>query len=198
MKVNQAAFDCGQLAELMAQGYYAHTAALAVATDPGAKALVPTVQPGFIVPVGFVRRKDGTQLAFHYHFYLDQARSNPAIADDTERVWLVGSLLAVGDAASLHRYFDRAPELELLRHLRNGVAYGNRFRIDNPASLVKFPAHNKLAWTRSQGKAEFEINPALKGQTVLFDFMGPGDVLDVLMSVGQYLIRMGNGDRLRP
>jgi len=198
MKANQAAFECGQLAERMAQGYYAHKAAIEVATDSRAKALAPAVQPGQIVPVGYVARKDGTQIIFHYQHFLDQARTNPTMVSVLERVWLAGSLLAIGDAASVHGYFDRAPELELLRHLRNGIAHGNCFRIDKPASLAKFPAHNKLAWVRSDTKAEFEITPALQGQTVLFDFMGPGDVLDILMSVGLYLIRMGNGDPLRP
>jgi hypothetical protein len=45
------------------------------------------------------------------------------MVDDLDRVWLVGSLLAIGDALMRHCYFDHAPELELLRHLRNGVAW---------------------------------------------------------------------------
>jgi hypothetical protein len=84
-----------------------------------------------------------------------------------------------------------------LRHLRNGVAHGNAFQIDLKL-LAKFPAHNRLAWVRSDSKAEFEITPNLQKQPVLFDFMAPGDILDLLMSVGLYLIRMGNGDALRP
>lgn len=198
MKANQAAFECGQLAERMAQGYYTHKTAIEVATDSRAKFLVPAVQSGQIVPVGYVPRKDGTKIIFHYSHFLDQARHNAMIVGDLERLWLAGSLIAVGDAASAHGYFDRAPELELLRHLRNGIAHGNRFRIDNPASLAKFPAHNRLAWIRSDTKADFEITPSIQGQTVLFDFMGPGDVIDILSSVGLYLIRMGNGDPLRP
>jgi hypothetical protein len=117
---------------------------------------------------------------------------------DLDRVWLVGALLALGDALKQHGYFDHAPELELLRHLRNGVAHGNSFRIDNPKELTKFPAHNRLAWVKSDSKAVFEITPSLQNQPVLFDFMGPGDILDLLMSVGLYLVRMGNGDPLRP
>jgi hypothetical protein len=106
--------------------------------------------------------------------------------------------LAVGDALAAHGYFDRAPELELLGHLRNGVAHGNVFRIDNPKSLTKYPAHNRLAWVRGDLKTEFEVVAGLDGQPVLFSFMCPGDALDLLMSVGLYLIRMGNGDPLRP
>ena len=118
-------------------------------------------------------------------------------SSNLDRRWLVGALLTIGDALAKHSYFDHAPELELLRHLRNGVAHGNTFRI-NLKLLAKFPAHNRLAWVRSDSKAEFEITPNLQNQPVLFDFMGPGDIIHLLMLVGLYLIRMGNGDALRP
>ena len=155
------------------------------------------MEPGQIVPVARVVRKDGTKHVFHFTHYLTKAGSNPAMVDDLNRVWLVGALLAIGDALKRHSYFDHAPELELLRHLRNGVAHGNTFRIDLKL-IAKFPAHNRLAWVRSDSKAEFEITPNLQDQPVLFDFMGPGDILDLFMSVGLYLLRMGNGDALRP
>ena len=197
MKANQAALECGQFAERMGQGYYVHMAVIGVASDPRAMALIPDLRPGYDVPVGFVRRKDGSEIGYWYDHFLEQAQTNPTMAAELERVWLTGALLAVGDAVSDCNYFDRAPELELLRHLRNGVAHGNRFRIDNPTGLAKFPAHNKLAWVKNDTGAEFEVTPSHQGQTVLFDFMGPGDVIDLLMSVGVYLIRMGNGDPLR-
>jgi hypothetical protein len=196
-KPNQAAFDCGQFIERIAPGYYVHRAVIEVATDPRARALIPALQPGQAVPIGTVCRKDGTLIEYYFEHFLEQVQTNPVMADDLDRIWLAGSLLAVGDAAKAHEYFDRAPELELLRHLRNGVAHGNRFKIDNPASLAAYPAHNKLAWWRSDTGAEFEITPSLHGKQVLFDFMGPGDVMDLLYSIGIYLIRMGNGDPLR-
>jgi hypothetical protein len=198
MKANQAAFEAGQLAERMAQGYSAHAAAIAVATHPDAQKLAPPTLPGMTVPLGFVQRKDGTEHAFHFTHYLKLAAANPELAAELPRVWLAGSLLAVGDALSRRDYFDRAPELELMRHLRNGIAHGNRFDIRGPEKLKKFPAHNRLAWIKSDKKTVFEIIPALDGQPVLFDYLGPGDVLDILISVGIYLIRMGNGDPLRP
>src|SRR5258708_40075092 len=120
----------------------------------------------------------------------------PMVAD-LERLWLVGALLTIGDALEKQSYFDHAPELELVRRLRNGVAHGNTFRIKLKL-LAKFPAHNRLAWVKNDSKAEFEITPNLQNQPVLFDFMGPGDILHLLMSVSLYLIRMGNGDALRP
>lgn len=197
MKGNQAAFETGQLAERMAQGYYAHSAAIAVATRPEAEGLVPEMLPGMTVPLGSVKRKDGTEHAFDFRHFLRLAAASPELTTELPRVWLAGSLLAVGDALSAEDYFDRAPELELVRHLRNGIAHGNRFDIRDPQKLSKFPAHNRLAWVKSDKKTVFEITPSLDGQHVLFDYLGPGDVLDILMSVGIYLIRMGNGDPLR-
>jgi hypothetical protein len=196
MKANQAAFDVGQMAQRMSDGYFMHMAAIQVAKSPHAMVLSPRVRPSS-VPEGYVVRKDGTFYRFHFRHFLGKARE-PAMVDDLARVWLVGALLTIGDALADHSYFDRAPELELLRHLRNGIAHGNAFRIDNPQNLTKFPAHNRLAWIRSNTGAEFEITSSLQGKPVLFDFMGPGDVLDLLSSVSLYLIRMGNGDPLRP
>ena len=198
MKVDQAAFDAGQLAERLAQGYYAHLAAISVAADPRASQLAPRTLSGHTVPIGIVKRNDGTEHAFHFKLYLSRAGTDAFLASELQQVWLAGSLLKLGDTLAQHQYFDRAPELELVRHLRNGIAHGNRFRIDNPANLAKFPAHNREAWVKSDTKAVFEITTAVQGQSVLFDYMGAGDVLDVLMSVGLYLIRMGNGDPLRP
>jgi hypothetical protein len=197
LKANQAAFDIGQMTQRMVEGYFMHLAAIQVARDPRALALSPNVEPGQIVPVAYVGRKDGTRHVFHFTHFLAQTGSNPVMVDDLDRVWLIGAFLTIGDALKRHDYFNHAPELELLRHLRSGVAHGNTFRI-NLKHLAEFPAHNLLASIRGDNKTEFQITPNLQNQPVLFDFMGPGDILDLLMSVGLYLVRMGNGDALRP
>ena len=112
--------------------------------------------------------------------------ADKAIEAELPRVWLTGSLLALGDALKDHDYFDHAPALELVYHLRNGIAHGNRFNFTASGleRLEQYPAHNREAWFR---KMIFEIAPALNGQAVLFEFMGAGDVLDVLSSVGAHL-----------
>jgi hypothetical protein len=99
--VNQAAFDIGQMTERMVQGYFMHLAAIQVAKDPRAVALSPNVEPGQIVPVAYVARKDGTRHVFHFTHFLAQAGSNPAMVGDLDRVWLVGALLALGDGDPL-------------------------------------------------------------------------------------------------
>jgi hypothetical protein len=195
MKANQAAFDVGQLAEEMAQGYAAHSAAITVATRLDAQTLHRVTWND---PVGSAQCKDGTEWSFNLRDFFRLASTKPAIAAELPRVWLAGSLLAVGDALKRNQLFDRVPELELVRHLRNGIAHGNRFDIRNPDELKKFPAHNRDVWPKRPKSAIFEITPALDGQGVLFDFLGPGDVLELLGSVGVYLKRMGNGEPLRP
>src|SRR5271154_1718356 len=114
MKPNPSALKVAQLTQRLAAGYYAYAAAIKVAQDPRAKALFTEILPGQSVPIEFVSRKDGTTLAYHFQHYLDQVRSGAEIADDLQHTWLVGTLLAIGDALLRHGYFDRAPELELI------------------------------------------------------------------------------------
>jgi hypothetical protein len=194
MKANQAAFDISQMADRMAQGYFTHAAAVRIATDPRAPARSPPTEPGKLVPEGYVLRKDGTPHRFHFNSYLAKAGKDPAMVDELARVWLVGALLTVGDALAKNDYFDHAPVLELLYHVRNGVAHGNVFHFtpSGRRRLREKSAHNREASIRGfYNDTEFEITPDLQGQTVLFEFMGPGDVLDLLYSVGGYLMQMG-------
>jgi hypothetical protein len=93
---------------------------------------------------------------------------------------LMGSLLMtalswVGDELSKNAYFDRTPELELFRHLRNGISHGNRFNLvkGEPRRPAKFKG--------------FEITQALHAQGVLFEFMSTGDVFDLFDHVKEHL-----------
>ena len=196
----QAAFAAGKYAERLTDAFFALSASLLVASDPRAVALAPATLPGHIVPVATVLRKDGSDHTYHLLHYLDKARTDHALESGFEAVWMAGALLGLGDLLARHEYFDHAPELELVYHLRNGIAHGNTFTFTAGGldRLQRHPANNHLAWVRGDPKTEFEITTALSDRSVLFEFMGPGDVLDLLMSVGIYLIRMGNGDPLRP
>jgi hypothetical protein len=196
--VNQAAYNIGRLTHRMGEGYFMHIAAIKVATDPRAADLIPVPLPGSNISDAPVPRKDGTQHVFDFGHYLAQARDNPEMGNDLEHIWMVGALLTVGDAHKKYEYFDRAPELELVRHLRNGVAHGNTFDIRCPHELIIHPAHNKLAWVRGEKNSVFEITANLNRQPVLFDFMAAGDILDLLFSVEVYLLRMGTGEPTRP
>ena len=186
-----------EIADLTAQlyrGYFAHRASVAVGQHPDAASLGPEVEPGMAVQLGRVGRQDGTFHFFDFEFFRTLPTREPELVDDFNRVWLTGALLQVGDALRDAGFFDkgattRPPVLELVRHMRNGVAHGNEFDIRNPPELMTWPAHNRDAFVKSDLGTVFEVTPAQQATQVLFDFMGPGDVLDVLASVEAELRR---------
>jgi len=189
MNANQAAYDVGQLAQDMGRGYTAHIAAIRIAPRLDRNATIRLITD---YPSDFVQRKDGTEFSFDTQDALVDL-ADKAIAAELRRVWLTGSLLTLGDALKNHDYFDHAPELELVYHLRNGIAHGNHFTFTQRGlkRLKKHRANNHEASFRNM---LFEITPAIKGQSVLFDFMGAGDVLDLLFSVGLHLKQIGQGE----
>jgi hypothetical protein len=188
---NANARDLSTLAQDLTQGYYAYASAMSIAMDTRSDALIPEVLPSQIVPVGFVNSKGGATHTFHFVHYLNQARQNPFIAHHLDRVYLSGALLTLGDALSQYNYFDRAPILELIRHLRNGIAHGNTFRIDNPSSLMQYPAHDNNPQNNNPYK--FMITPELNGTPVLFDFMEAGDVIHELTQASFHLSDLAYG-----
>jgi hypothetical protein len=187
MKPNEEAFEVGQLAQRLAEGYYTYAAAIKIASNPRAEELIPVTQPGMTVPLEFINRKDGTQHVYDFRFFLQRVATKE-LRESLSRAWVVGSLLTVGDALASYKYFNHAPILELMRHLRNAVAHGNRFKIDKPHRLKKRPAHNRDASVKSDLGTVFEITPDLNGKP-LFDYVDVGDALDILRSVGNYLAR---------
>jgi hypothetical protein len=190
--MTESAGQIAQVTSRLVEGYYAHSAAITVAMHPESARLAPATLPGHIVPIGLVRRKDGTEHAFDFKHFLKLAATNPYITDELPRVWLSGSLLRIGELLSHHRYFDHAPILEFVYHLRNGIAHGNRLRFtpNGLARLNKHPAHNREAYIQGDLKQIFEISPSLAGQCVLFDYLEPGNVLDILLSVEHHLLKL--------
>jgi hypothetical protein len=136
-------FRVGQFAQRLHGGYIAHHAAMTIANDPRAAALVPPVEPGQNVPVERIPYLDGKEhLTYHFTSALEEA-TMPGAAEEYARSWLSGALITLGDTLAEHDYFDRAPVLEMVRHLRNAVAHGNRFEIRDPSRLAKHPAHTR-------------------------------------------------------
>ena len=179
--LNLDAFRTARLAHRLGGGYCIHSAIIDVASG------VDRGEPIRWEITREVVRKDGTKHVFSFDYYLREAFDDLKTKDDLDRVWLAGGLIALADALDREGYFDRAPHLELVRHLRNGISHGNRFRIDNPAKLAAHPAHNFLASVRSPAGTSFEVTAASQGKTVMFDFMGPADFVDLFMSVETHL-----------
>jgi hypothetical protein len=177
--------DVALMARHLTTGYYSFLVAHHVAVNPQS---INSLSPAH--PIGEIKRKDGTVQTLDLRHYLDLLREDQGLQRDFLRLWAMGALLTLGDELTNHGYFDQAPILELVYHLRNGIAHGNRFRIDRRGNerLAKYSAHNRHAAVKSPLGTLYEIVPGLTGQ-VLFDFIGAADVIDLLQSVEDYLLR---------
>ena len=113
-KKYQAATEIGQLTSQLAEGFFAYSAAMTVATDIRSVDLAPKIEPGQIVPVGRIKHINGGEHIYHFLYYLNWAKTEKVIVDELARIWFTGTLLRIGDLLAKHNYFDRAPELELI------------------------------------------------------------------------------------
>jgi hypothetical protein len=177
--------EVAELASQLRYGLYAHAAILQIARDPRATELAPAERFPGDGPSSAVTCKDGSTRPFYWHYALEQAETDPGLRDLMDRAWCTSSLILLGDRLADEDYFDRAPVLEMVRHVRNGVAHGNRFTILKASELAKWPAHNRHASCSTT--EPLEITAELNGKQILFDFMGAGDVLDLLISVSAHL-----------
>jgi hypothetical protein len=179
-----------QTARRLASGYYAFLVAQLVAANPKS---INSLPPR---PTGEIKRKDGTAHTLNLRHYLDLFRKDHDLQSEVLRAWAMGALLTLGDELSARAYFDRAPVLELVHHLRNAVAHGNRFNVTESGRvrLAQYPAHNRSAAVKSPAGVLYEITPALTGP-LLFNFMGPADVIDLLQSIEVYLSKAAGARR---
>lgn len=81
----------------------------------------------------------------------------------------------VGDRLAQEKYFDKTPELEFFRHLRNALSHGNKFHFigKEPARPASFRA--------------FSLVRADEGSTLFFEYMSTGDAMDLLDHVEAHL-----------
>jgi hypothetical protein len=197
-------FEVGQLAEELHTGYMAYAALEVVSEHPVMAGVVDVLKSKnegpAAVPIGSITRIDGSEIFYDLTHAIEVIGKSVSYRETYRRLWLSGALIMLGDALAAENYFDKAPDLELLRHLRNGVAHGNRFYLKN--SEPRRPAHFRGAdqtslngSTTPAGSGRFfQVTANCHGAAVLFDFMGPGDVVDLLMFIAVRLIRIGNGD----
>ncbi|MGP8232219.1 MAG: hypothetical protein ACLQL2_06065 [Methylovirgula sp.] len=178
--VNQQAVDAATLAQRVVSQYFSHYAAIHVARDPRAQAFAPPIEPGQIISVLKIPRRDGNAMIMSFDHYLAEGRK-PDTRQEFDKVWLIGALLTVGDALGHNGYFGHIPEAEIIRHLRNGVAHGNKFHFDDKvikksAGKLKHPA-NIFRYAARQGMPMHEVDTHLKGAEVLFGWGGPDAVI---------------------
>lgn len=195
---NADAARIGALAVRLADLHYAYLAAIQLSRHRDAVSLMPPKEPGQLVPLRCVPYLDGDskqRIDFLHYFRLAQ---DPDATGLFDRVFFMGSLLTLGDALQPHHYFDHAPELELIYHLRNGVAHGNRFTFTKGGKdrLARYPAHNRDTWLKTP--VSYEVTLALAGREVLYDFVGPAELDRIFRCVGSYLENLGSGRPTRP
>src|ERR1700727_4202 len=164
---------------------------MAVVRDPRASEILPPLtrrRPP--IHLGQIRDRTGVERITYDHRHFFAGASRASFEEEYDRAWFSGALLSLGDALAQNNYFDRAPELEMIRHLRNAVGHGNRFRIDDPAKLAKFPADTRNADPQPGAARQgyLEITPAVHGQRCLFTFVDACELLVLFDAVGRYLL----------
>ena len=121
-------------------------------------------------------RHDGTMYEIkNYGPLVNQLRSNPQFNLEYMGLMVQTIFINAGDELSRNGYFDRTPELEYFRHIRNALGHGNAFH---------FVGKEPIRPASFKGRT---LSQTLNGQTVFFDFMGPGDALDLLEHVELHL-----------
>jgi hypothetical protein len=178
MEGYQMARSAKEIADMLGrlQDYYtAVSTALVFLNDDDALRLLQAkgYDPGSTIRLG---RKDNSYYeGIKLWDAIHSVRGNAGFNLDFLGILCMITLSWVGDELSKHGYFDKTPELELFRHLRNGISHGNVFNLGK--GEPKQPAKFK----------RFEITPALHGQSVLFEFMNTGDLFDLFDHVKAHL-----------
>jgi hypothetical protein len=191
--VNAGAVEVAALAQRMVKQYFSHHAAMQIARDKRSDLLMPPVEAGQMVSLFRIPRDDGNAMIVHFPHHL-QASREPDVQKDFDKVWLVGALLTVGDALGAHGYFGHTPEAEIIRHLRNGVAHGNKFNfkttVKDATGRLKHPANTARYPTQAIVR---EVETNLEGTEVLFAWGGPLAIVDCLRVLGVHLSNVGHG-----
>ena len=118
-------------------------------------------------------------------YHLDLALNDRDVAALIDRVWFQGAFLTLGDRLADADYIDHQPELELVYHIRNAIAHGNRFSFSKggAARLQKYPAHNDAL----PKQRRLEITLGLQDQEALFAFAKPDEFLSIINGVNMRL-----------
>jgi hypothetical protein len=191
------AFKIGTEVSDLAQSGYAFGAISVIAKNPKIDDIVPPAPVGKGVQ-GLLERVDGTPHSFDVRHYLDRAMNHDLARDEVMKAWCTAALIAANVHLEPKGHFREAnangsdvPEFELIYHLRNGMAHGNKFNFRKSGidRLNDHPAYLRFY----DGSEKFNISLQLKNQPILFDFLGPGDVVDILVLVAERLKDLERG-----
>lgn len=136
------------------------------------------VDVGSTVRLG--RRDNSYYEGLDVHQSLALVQGDPAYNLDFLRSLFITVLSILGDALARNGYFDKTPELEFVRHLRNAVSHGNKFHFTSGGL------------SRSAQFGALVITGSLQDQPALFEFIGPGDLFALFDHVAAHLRQLGN------
>jgi hypothetical protein len=125
--------------------------------------------------VGFARQDGTMHQVKNYGPLVDQLRSNSSFNIEYMGLLVQTVFLNVGDELARHSYFDRTPELEYFRHIRNALGHGNKFHFTGKEPVRPASFRGRM------------LSSALNGQSVVFEYMGPGDAMDLLDHIERHL-----------
>jgi hypothetical protein len=173
--VARSAKEIADMIQRLQDYYVAVSTALVFLNDDDALRLLQAkgYDPGSTIRLG--RRDNSYYEGIKLWDAIHSVRGNAGFNLDFLGSLFMTTLSWVGDELSKNGYFDKSPESELFRHLRNGISHGNTFNLLNgePRRPARFKG--------------FEITPALHGQGVLFEFMSTGDLFDLFDHVKAHL-----------
>ena len=172
----RSAKDIADMLQRLQDYYAAVSTALVFLNDDDALRLLQAkgYGPGSTTSLG--RRDNSSYEGIKVWDAIHSVRGNAGFNLDFLGSLFMTILSWVGDELSANGYFDKTPELEFFRHLRNGISHGNKF------NLVRYNEPKRPA--RFKG---FEVTAALEGQPVLFEFISTGDLFDLFDHVKAHL-----------
>ena len=139
-----------------------------------------------------VYRKRGDAHVYLLPHYLKQAFDSSQFVPQVQHAWLSMALIVAGDWLETYNYFNRAPQLEVIYHLRNAYAHENKFHFTKKCRqrLIDYPA--TTIGLGYDSLTQVEISAQLDGSSPS-DLLAPGDVIDVLIIAVLYLTQLASG-----
>lgn len=125
--------------------------------------------------ISFGRKGGAEYTALDLHASVARIRGNPQFNLDYIGAFLMATVSLVADRLAINSYFNKTPELEFLRHVRNAISHGNKFHFlrGEPRRPACFEA--------------FALSTDLEGSVLFWDFMMPGDVLALFDEIEKQL-----------
>ncbi|MDD3159981.1 MAG: hypothetical protein PHQ98_03370 [Candidatus ainarchaeum sp.] len=188
--IKSAAYGVGYFAEELANKCYSFSSAMLISSNPNAKEIIPKIAVKKNVYEGRII-ENNTKHAFDFELYLNNV---PNLVNEFNYTYMASSIIKLNDKLKKYDYFDHAPILETIYHLRNSVAHNNKFDFKNQKERLKrYPAY--FCITKNSPKI-IEFNEKKMNQEILFETIEYGELIELFKYIGLYLIMMGNGDKL--